>query len=202
MKKKWYICLSMTLALMVFLTAMNGLRRKEEALASRIAPKVLRFHVLANSDSPEDQALKLEVVSAAGWTAEQIKSKAVQARADVIFVDYLTLMKASGKTPYERATQISMDLHTLAQQMEIAVIALAQLNRAGKGDPDMTSLRESGQIEQDADAILLIHWPDQEDSTRELIIAKNKEGETGKNFLRFDGKHQTFSEFNLRQPEF
>lgn len=61
MKKKWYICLSMLLALMVFLTAMNGLRRKEEALASRIAPKVLRFHVLANSDSPEDQALKLEV---------------------------------------------------------------------------------------------------------------------------------------------
>ena len=56
MKKKWYICLSMTLALMVFLTAMNGLRRKEEALASRIAPKVLRFHVLANSDSPKDQA--------------------------------------------------------------------------------------------------------------------------------------------------
>ncbi|MFR4144738.1 MAG: hypothetical protein ACLT1K_12545 [[Clostridium] leptum] len=48
----------------------------------------------------------------------------------------------------------------------------------------------------------MIHWPDQEDSTRELIIAKNKEGETGKNFLRFDGKHQTFSEFNLRQPEF
>ena len=126
----------------------------------------------------------------------------MQAQADVIFVDYLTLMKASGKTPYERATQISMDLHTLAQQMEMAVIALAQLNRAGKGDPDMTSLRESGQIEQDADAILLIHWPDQEDSTRELIIAKNKEGETGKNFLRFDGKHQTFSEFHLRQPEF
>ena len=61
MKKKWYICLSMTLALMVFLTAMNGLRRKEEALASRIAPKVMRFHVLANSDSPKDQALKLEV---------------------------------------------------------------------------------------------------------------------------------------------
>ena len=61
MKRNGIICLSMTLALMVFLTAMNGLRRKEEALASRIAPKVLRFHVLANSDSPKDQALKLEV---------------------------------------------------------------------------------------------------------------------------------------------
>lgn len=142
--------------------------------------------------------LKLEVVSAAGWTAEQIKSKAVQAQAEIIFVDYLTLMKSPGKTPYERATQISMDLHTLAQQMGITVIALAQLNRAGKGAPDMTSLRESGQIEQDADAILLIHWPDQEDSTRELIIAKNKEGQTGKTTIAFDGRRQTFYEWDDR----
>ena len=51
MKKKWYICLSMTLALMVFLTAMNGLRRKEDALASRIPANVLRFNLLANSAS-------------------------------------------------------------------------------------------------------------------------------------------------------
>ena len=74
----------------------------------------------------------------------------------------------------------------MAQQMEIAVIALAQLNRAGKGDPDMTSLRNPGRSNRTR-TILLIHWPDQEDSTRELIIAKNKEGETGKNFPRFDG---------------
>ena len=137
-------------------------------------------------------------MTAAGWTAEQIKSKAVQAQAEIIFVDYLTLMKSSGKTPYERATQISMDLHTLAQQMGITVIALAQLNRAGKGAPDMTSLKESGQIEQDAYAILLIHWPDQEDSTRELIIAKNKEGQTGKTTIAFDGRRQTFYEWDDR----
>lgn len=61
MKKKCKFCLSVTLWLMIFLTVMNGLRRKEEALAQRIAPEILRFHVLANSDSPEDQALKLEV---------------------------------------------------------------------------------------------------------------------------------------------
>jgi len=46
---------------MAFLLIMNGFRRKEEALAARIAPEILRFHVLANSDSKEDQALKLEV---------------------------------------------------------------------------------------------------------------------------------------------
>lgn len=61
MKKKCKFCLSATLWLIVFLLVMSGMRRKEEALAARIAPEILRFHVLANSDSPEDQALKLEV---------------------------------------------------------------------------------------------------------------------------------------------
>lgn len=51
----------MTLALLILLPAANGYRRKEEALVSRISPKILRFHVLANSDSPQDQELKLQV---------------------------------------------------------------------------------------------------------------------------------------------
>lgn len=55
------LCTLMTLILMAFLLAMNGMRRRDEALASRIAPEILRFHVLANSDSDEDQALKLLV---------------------------------------------------------------------------------------------------------------------------------------------
>lgn len=61
MKKKYNFCLSLTVILTIFLLAMSGIRRNQEALASRIAPEILRFHVLANSDSPEDQALKLEV---------------------------------------------------------------------------------------------------------------------------------------------
>lgn len=61
MKKRCKFCLSLIMGLMTFLIAMNGMRRKEEALAARIAPEILRFHVLANSDSPGDQALKLEV---------------------------------------------------------------------------------------------------------------------------------------------
>lgn len=61
MKKKYHFCLFTTLCLMAFLLIMSGLRRRDEALAARIAPEILRFHVLANSDSPEDQALKLEV---------------------------------------------------------------------------------------------------------------------------------------------
>jgi stage II sporulation protein R len=61
MKRKYYFCLSATLLLMAFLIAMSGLRRRNAELASHVAPKILRFHVLANSGSPEDQALKLEV---------------------------------------------------------------------------------------------------------------------------------------------
>lgn len=61
MAKNYHFCLSLTLILMAFLLAMSGIRRHDEALAARIAPKILRFHVLANSDSPEDQALKIQV---------------------------------------------------------------------------------------------------------------------------------------------
>lgn len=61
MKKTYNICLFMLLFLMAFLLILSGVRRKSENLAARIAPEVLRFHVLANSDSDEDQLLKLEV---------------------------------------------------------------------------------------------------------------------------------------------
>lgn len=62
MKKKYNFCLFMTLVLLAFLLVMSGLRRRAgQTLAARIAPEILRFHVIANSDSPEDQAIKLEV---------------------------------------------------------------------------------------------------------------------------------------------
>lgn len=61
MKKKYRFCLSLVLLLTAFLTAMSGKREHDAALAARIAPEILRFHVLANSNSAKDQALKLEV---------------------------------------------------------------------------------------------------------------------------------------------
>lgn len=61
LKKKYNLCSSLTILLLLFLIAMSGIRNHQETLASRIAPEILRFHVLANSDSPEDQDLKLEV---------------------------------------------------------------------------------------------------------------------------------------------
>jgi len=149
----------------------------------------------------EFQKLKFNIVQAAGMTTEQIKSKSIQLHADVIFIDYLTLIKSTGKGLYERATNISMDLHTIAQKDNIAIIALSQLNRDGKSAPDMTSLRDSGQQEQDADAIILLNYDDQNPTERELIIAKNKEGRIGRIKLDFNGDKQSFSAQETRYSE-
>jgi probable plasmid replicative DNA helicase len=141
---------------------------------------------------------QFHVIQAAGWTVDQIKAQAVQLGADVIFVDYLGLVKGDGSKIYERVTNISIGLHTMAQQSGIAVIALCQLSREGNGVPSLIHLRDSGQIEQDADAVLFLHRREKEDQDRDLIIAKNKEGQTGCIRLGFDGEIQRFAEVEYR----
>ena len=148
-------------------------------------------------------SLCLSVVESAGWTVPEIQAKAIQERADVVFIDYLTLLSADGKSLYEKATNVSKGLHTMAQQSKIAVVALSQLNRAGDGEPTMVNLRESGQIEQDADAILFLHrsatGEETDDQERKLIISKNKEGQCGFIKFRFDVEMQRF--FAVGEPE-
>lgn len=105
----------------------------------------------------------------------------------------MTLIRAHGKDDTERATHISEDLHTLAQHDGTTIIALSQLNRGGaNGNADMTSLRQSGQIEQDADGIILIQYDDETPDVREIKIAKNKEGLIGSIHASFNGDHQRF----------
>lgn len=151
---------------------------------------------LLEIDCKAFSGLSLTVVESAGWTPAQVRAKSIQLGADVIFIDYMTLLRGEGKNLYEKASDISMALHTMAQQTGIAVVGLSQLNRAaGKGEPDMTNLRESGQFEQDADAILFIHCENADSDDRKIIIAKNKEGMTGDILFRFEGKHQRFVQF-------
>ena len=134
------------------------------------------------------------MVKAAGWTVAEIKAEAVRQNADVIFIDYLGLIKSYGKSRYEMTTNTSMDLHTLAQQSEMTVIALSQLKRSDSKTPTMQDLRESGQIEQDADVIMLLYQPEDNNPGRKVYIAKNKEGETGEITFHFKGIYQKFYE--------
>ena len=143
---------------------------------------------------------QLELIQAAGMSVDDIRADALAHRYQVILVDYLQIVRVEKrKNRTEEVADISMGLHQLAQSNSIAVIALSQLSRAEKAGkdnvaPTMASLRESGQIEQDADAIMLLYLEKPEDpgSRRVLHIAKNKEGTRGYVYLTFDGAVQTF----------
>lgn len=143
--------------------------------------------------------LHFSVVEASGWTVQQIRAEAVKLGAEILFIDYLGLIKSQGQSRYEKITNTSVDLHVMAQQTGMTVFALSQLKR-GDGEPGMDDLRESGQLEQDADVILLIQAvkagkeENPETPDRNLIIAKNKDGMTGSIRLQFNGQLQRFCE--------
>lgn len=147
------------------------------------------------------QKLGFDVIPAAGWSVEQIKSFSQISGYEIIFIDYLTLISADGKDDTERATHISKDLHILAQQNGITVVALSQLKRTGSGELTLECLRQSGQIEQDADAVILLNYDDKTPDVREVKIAKNKDGKVGGGPAHFDGDHQRFSLIETRYGE-
>ena len=93
-------------------------------------------------------------------------------------------------------TAISNELRVLAKEIDLPFAVLAQLSRPVKGaavaPPKLTDLRDSGEIEQDAEAVAFLHRPryyDQSaDDTVQFIIAKNRDGEDGLAEMEFDGQ--------------
>ena len=135
----------------------------------------------------------------------ELRNKARRAVHDhdigIILVDYLQLIAGSGNYKDSRVmqvTEISRGLKILARELEIPVVALAQLSRnvTGRDDPRpvLSDLRESGSIEQDADLVIFLHRPDyykmnddnyEETHITELLIAKHRHGAVGKVELYF-----------------
>ena len=131
----------------------------------------------------------------------------------LIMIDYLQLMNANGmrfSSRQEEVSTISRSLKGLAKELNIPILALSQLNRGvesregleGKR-PQLSDLRESGAIEQDADMVLFVHRPEyyhiyQDDNGRDLhgmaqiIIAKHRKGATGDVLLTFRGEFARF----------
>ena len=153
-------------------------------------------------------AHQLEIVDAVGMTAPDIISYARYRRYDVIYIDYLQLIRPTGgRNRTEEVSGISIALHNGARAARITVVALSQLSRPEKVNgkipaPRMRNLRESGQLEQDADAIMLLYRekPDDPDSRRVLTLEKNKEGELATMYLAFDGATQSFRRHLNQQP--
>lgn len=120
----------------------------------------------------------------------------------MIIVDYLQLAKGSGSTNNERVSKISSGLKEMAKDLDMPVIALSQLNRNLKDRankrPELSDLRDSGALEQDADLIMFLHREDYYANERldkapvELIIAKQRGGNVGVANMFFDGANQKF----------
>jgi replicative DNA helicase len=140
-----------------------------------------------------------------------------QHNIQMIIIDYLQLMNASGMNPGSREQEVSMisrSIKGLAKELSIPIIALSQLNRgvenragADGKRPQLSDLRESGAIEQDADMVLFIHRPEYYKITEdengnsligvaELIIAKHRNGATGDVRLRFRQELARFEDYN------
>jgi replicative DNA helicase len=148
---------------------------------------------------------ELAIHDQSGQTIQQIRALANSVKSEgklkAIVVDYLGLIQDTekGRKRYEMITDISIGLKNLARDLEVPVIALAQLNRGPEqrknSEPDMADLRDSGGIEQDADVVILLHREqvegDQEWERSQMIlnVAKNRHGTTNKAWLKFEGHH-------------
>lgn len=126
---------------------------------------------------------------------------------DMVWIDYIGLLQPSTKQRpgYDRMTAISNELRVLAKDMDLPFAVLAQLSRPVKGSavkpPVLTDLRDSGEIEQDAEAVCFIHrakyYDAAADDGTDFIIAKNRDGEDGIAHLHFDGERTRFTDMSV-----
>ena len=115
----------------------------------------------------------------------------------IVFIDYLTLIKhGDPRMPrYERVGEISKSLKALARELNIPIVVMSQLNRQSEGaKPSLADLRQSGEIEEDSDIIMLIHREDRESEKAELTIAKHRNGPCGKIDFSYFAQYTKFEE--------
>lgn len=135
-------------------------------------------------------------------TVDEIRTWTIQEGFEVIFVDYLQLIQAEGEKRWDIVTNISMQLHRMAQRLGVTVVALSQVTPSSKGAAlTMDDLRESRQLKHDADVILILERCEEFQNGRSLTIAKNKDGKRNKGMkLSFDPEHMTFSYYRRVTP--
>ena len=144
------------------------------------------------------------------------KARRLKAEKDVglIVVDYLQLMQGpkSIESRQQEISVISRSLKALAKELNIPIIALSQLSRAveqrADRKPQLSDLRESGAIEQDADVVIFLYRPwiysqdDEDEGKVEIIISKQRNGPTGTVRASFINKYAKFENYSEDQMPF
>ena len=166
-----------------------------------------------NFYSAIDTIKKLDIVfdDASSSNISDIRAKCrklkEQSQLDFIIIDYLQLISADTKTGMSRqevVSRISRSLKELARELKIPILALSQLSRSSvtreDQKPEISDLRESGSLEQDADIVMLIYKPKTKGYEQfgdyenlEIEVAKNRQGRTGQCHFLFEKKYVSFS---------
>lgn len=165
--------------------------------------------------------IKFYIDDSGGLTVSEIRRKCRKLKnsddgLDLIIIDYLQLLSSSSKYAGQRVqevSEISRDIKKLAMELDVPVIALAQLSRSveqRKGEdskPKLSDLRESGSIEQDADIVLFLHsdeygkYNGNVNRNVELLIAKHRAGATGSVNLQFHMDTGSFDSIDNKEDK-
>jgi replicative DNA helicase len=158
---------------------------------------------------------KLFIDDTAAISVTELRAKcrrlAHEHKVELIVIDYLQLMSAGNAASREQeVAMISRSLKALAKELNVPILALSQLNRSvetrtGNKRPQLSDLRESGSIEQDADLVLFIHRPEyykipemvdgsSSEGKAEIIVAKHRNGAVGDIILRFQSEFARFAD--------
>ena len=199
---------------------------------ARIDAQRLRKGMLRDDDFPR-LARAAGILSSApiyiddtpGITILEMRSKARRLKAEsdlgMVIVDYLQLMSgpAGSENRQQEVSQISRGLKALAKELDVPVVALSQLSRApeqragdDKGRPQLSDLRESGAIEQDADVIMFIYRPEvyfgptdkdgnSIEGRAEIIVGKQRNGPIGFANLFFHKQYTRFENYSARRDQ-
>lgn len=158
------------------------------------------------------ESLPLYIDHGSGLKLSQIQSRTRYFKRNykigAVIIDYLQLIQSDRRdqTEYEHVTNISKTLKNMSKQIQLPVIALAQLNREtdkrGNGRPRLSDLRSSGQIEQDADKVILLHRErDNEEKMSPngiISVEKSRNGQTGQMYVIFHGPTMRFLDKETR----
>ena len=151
-------------------------------------------------------AAHLDIDDQPGLSLMAIRAKAQMAKhrngLDVLVLDYLQLCAPSNNkvSRHHQIEEISRGLKVLAKELDVCVLVLSQINRGvtkEEREPNLSDLKESGAIEEDADVVLMLHPRGDLDGGAQLvagIVTKNRQGKKGRVALRFEGEFQHWGE--------
>ncbi len=188
-----------------------------ETSVREIGVRAIRYHQskVGRSEAlrmAADVPMVIDDMPAIGLSHIRVRCRRIRRKQGLglIVVDYLQLMRQRAQSRLEEISEISRGLKAIAKEFGVPVIAVSQLNRGVEQRPDkrpvLSDLRESGQIEQDADVVLMCYRDEYyyEDSPEkgfgDVFLRKNRDGRVGSVFLRWNGEYTRWHNYDGERP--